>query len=52
MSSSKAYAKCRRFLLTAEEILELVLGATSDDELLQLDAENEIGSAGSRRQMG
>ena len=49
MSSSKAYAKCRRFLLTVEEILELVLAATSDDKLLELDAEDEIGSDGSRR---
>ena len=46
------YAKCRRFLLTVEEILELVLAATSDDELLELDAEDEIGSDGSRRPMG
>ena len=51
MSSSKAYAKCRRFLLTVEEILELVLAATSDDELLELDSEDEIGSDGGRSPM-
>ena len=49
MSSSKAYAKCRRFRLTVEEVLEVVLAETSDDELPELDGENEIGSAGSGR---